>query len=129
MTKYIIMNKEENRIQIKNEQLPSVLSGQLDLVISMTPVVYTSKLSAKFNAWVFRGKVKKLQEESYTKQVGDDFIWCLVTGGRYKGELLKVYRDTSPRENTYVLSCVGGYIDNLQGDIITYHDFVEVTFK
>lgn len=70
---YIIMNKEENRIQVESK-LPMVFSRELShpFVTSFNPVVYTNWVKAKWKTLCYSGKVIAL---TGTKENTGDFSW------------------------------------------------------
>ncbi|AHK11315.1 hypothetical protein S14_206 [Shewanella sp. phage 1/4] len=55
MKQYIIMNKDENRLQIENNHNLFILSGQLgnEYVQDIKPVIYNSKWLAKWKSWQY----------------------------------------------------------------------------
>lgn len=69
---YIIMNKEENRIQVEDAYLPIVFSGELGnrFVASFSPVIYGSRLKAKIKAFWYGVKAVEVFTEDTGFEVG-----------------------------------------------------------
>lgn len=121
---YIIMNKEENRIQVESG-LPMVFSGELcnTSVTSFLPVIYTNWVKAKWAAINYSGVAIPLTEKEDTT---GNYSWMLLsTTGR-------VYRVWDEYKNHMSMSCYklkGGTIMIKGIGIFPEEDFTEFNFQ
>jgi len=78
MKQYIIMNKDENRLQVENEFGLFTLSGQLGnkYVKCFKPVIYKSKWLAKWKAWQYDCVVVEVGTSDINiEAVGKCYVW------------------------------------------------------
>ena len=124
--KYIIMNKEENRIQIETQLPASILfSGELSnvRVTAFSPVIYSNWLKAKWVAINYSGVVIPLTENKDT--IGN-YKWLrLTTTG-------KVYRVWHEYKTNISMSCYKLKDSNIMikgVGVFTEEDFTEFNFQ
>lgn len=103
MSKYIIMNKDENRLQVEDTHNLFTYSGQLGnkYVKDFKPVIYKSKWLAKWQAWKYNGVVVGVETlDIDIDSIGKGYVWLqhklLGTVHKYNKEdidsvVLKLY--------------------------------------
>lgn len=98
--KYVLFNKDNNRVEVGHNNLPCVLSGELAHTTSCSPKIYSKNLSTLFHAWwygltfvevniVDLGKVGTPINHNYS------YNWLMFKDGKHKGLMIRVWNETN----------------------------------